>query len=281
MINFKNIALSFISVLMMTQVVVGQHYKAISFNIRYDNSWDKEHSWQDRKTAVVKILKNYKPAIFGIQEGLLNQVNYIDKNLKDYHYIGVGRDDGKTKGEYSPLFYNYTKFKLLKRGTFWLSKTPEKPSKGWDAALNRICSYGLFKSVKSGQIFWVFNTHFDHKGSVARLNSAKLILDKITALNKNKYPVVLMGDFNGTPDKAPIKLLKNKLIDAKEVAKNPFKGSGGTFNGFNNAQTKTRIDYFFISKIKVLKYSPITQMRANNKFVSDHFPIFMRFELEK
>ena len=162
-----------------------------------------------------------------------------------------------------------------------MSKTPEKPSKGWDAALNRICSYGLFKSIKSGQIFWVFNTHFDHKGSVARLNSAKLILDKITALNKNKYPVVLMGDFNGTPDKAPIKLLKNKLIDAKEVAKNTFKGSGGTFNGFNNAQTKTRIDYFFISKIKVLKYSPITQMRANNKFVSDHFPIFMRFELEK
>jgi len=170
---------------------------------------------------------------------------------------------------------------LLQSDTFWLSKTPEKPSKGWDAALNRICTYGLFKSDKTGDKFWVFNTHFDHKGSVARLNSAQLILDKITALNKNKYPVILMGDFNDTPDKAPIKLLKNTLTDAKAIAKNTFKGSGGTFNGFNNLQTKTRIDYFFVKKVKVLKYTHITQMSANNKFVSDHFPIFIQFDLEK
>jgi len=281
MYQLKKIALGFIFLLMITQVVRGQHYKAISFNIRYDNTWDKEHSWQDRKQSVIKILKKYEPTVFGIQEGLLNQVNYIAKNLKNYHYIGVGRDDGKTKGEYSPLFYNYKKFELLQSGTFWLSKTPEKPSKGWDAALNRICTYGLFKSAKTGDEFWVFNTHFDHKGPVARLNSAQLILDKIKALNKNKYPVILMGDFNDTPNKAPIKHLKNNLIDAKEIAKKTFKGSGGTFNGFNNLQTKTRIDYFFVNKVKVLKYIHITQMSANNKFVSDHFPVFIQFDLEK
>ncbi|MFK5890464.1 MAG: endonuclease/exonuclease/phosphatase family protein [Flavobacteriaceae bacterium] len=281
MINFKKVAFSFISVLMITQVIIGQHYKAMSFNIRYDNTWDKEHSWHDRKQGVINILKKYKLDVFGIQEGLLNQVNYIAKNLKDYHYIGVGRDDGKTKGEYSPLFYNYKKFELLQSGTFWLSKTPEKPSKGWDAALNRICTYGLFMLHKAGDEFWVFNTHFDHKGSVARLNSAQLILDKIRTLNTNNYPVILMGDFNDTPDKAPIKLLKDNLIDAKIIAKNTFNGSGGTFNGFNNLQTKTRIDYFFVKKVKVLKYTHVTQMSANNKFVSDHFPIFIRFDLEK
>jgi len=251
----------------------------MSYNIRYDNNWDKAHSWQDRKTKVLKILRHYKPSFFGIQEGLFNQVSYIDKNLKNYKYVGGGRDDGKTKGEYSALFYNFKKLKLLKSGTFWLSKTPNKPSKGWDAALNRICTYGFFEDIKTKEKFWVFNTHFDHKGVLARLNSAKLILSKIGNLRKDKYPVILMGDFNDTADKAPIKILKSRLTDALRISKNPLKGPIGTFNGFTDANPIERIDYFFTDKVKVLNYLHINTKANKTKFPSDHFPIFMRFEL--
>jgi len=263
----------------ISNVVMSQHYKVMSYNIRYDNNWDKAHDWQNRKASVVQIFKQFKPNIFGIQEGLLNQVKYIDENLKNYKYIGVGRDNGKTKGEYSALFYNFKKFELIKNGTFWLSKTPNKPSKGWDAALNRICTYGFFKNLKTKEKFWVFNTHFDHKGELARLNSAKLLLSKIRDLRKNKYPVVLMGDFNDTSDKEPIKILSNGLIDAMSISKNPLNGPTGTFNNFTDANPIKRIDYFFTDKIKVFSYMHINIKMNKTQFPSDHFPIFMRFDL--
>lgn len=259
---------------------IGQSLKIMSYNIRYDNNWDKAHSWQDRKTAVVSILKHYKPVIFGIQEGLLNQVSYIDEKLKNYKYIGEGRDGG-TKGEYSALFFDTTKIKLIKKGTFWLSETPTKPSKGWDAALNRICTYGLFEKIKTKEKLWVFNTHFDHIGKKARINSAKLILNKIHLLNANGYAVVMMGDLNDTPNKEPIKILSKRLNDALNISKKPLKGPEGTFNAFTNSKTKRRIDYFFVEKIKVLKYVHINDMSKNNKFISDHFPIFMTVKIVK
>ena len=144
----------------------------------------------------------------GTQEGLEHQINYLDKNLKSYKYVGVARADVKEKGkgEYSAVFYNVNKFKDLKSGTFWLSDTSDQPSRGWDASLNRICTYILLQDKNSGNKFWVFNTHFDHKGVEARQKSAELIIAKIKEINKENLPVFLMGDFNLTPDQSPNKI---------------------------------------------------------------------------
>ena len=153
-----------------------QSHSIMSYNIRYDNEWDKVNSWEIRKDEVIKLIYEYDPGIIGIQEGLLNQVRYINNAFNNYDYFGVGRDDGKDRGEFCSIFYDKTRYDLQKSSTFWLSETPGKISVGWDAALERICTYGLFLDKKKGQNFWVFNTHFDHIGSIAREKSAELIL---------------------------------------------------------------------------------------------------------
>jgi endonuclease/exonuclease/phosphatase family metal-dependent hydrolase len=173
-----------------------QTYKAMTYNIRYDNVNDGENQWFKRKEFLTNQMAYNAPDILGIQEGLHHQVKYIDSVLTQYKYIGVGRDDGKIKGEYSAIFYDDRKLEVINQGTFWLSKTPEEISVGWDAAMERICTYGLFIDKTTDQQFFVFNTHFDHIGNMAREESAKLILKKATILNKNNLPLIIMRDFN-------------------------------------------------------------------------------------
>lgn len=254
--------------------VIDTTLKIISYNIRYDNDWDKENAWQDRKYKIVDLLKKYNPAVFGIQEALENQVVFIDKSFSQFSYIGIGRDGGN-KGEFSPIFYDNSKFKVLENGTFWLSKTPSKASKGWDAALNRICTYGLFENLKTNKKMWVFNTHFDHKGAKARKKSAVLILKKIQQLNTANYPVILMGDLNTKPHEKPLEILKTKLSDALEISAKPLNGSIGTFNAFKNEPITTRIDYIFIQKLEVLAFTHIDDLIGNSKHISDHNPVMI------
>ena len=160
----------------------------ISYNIRYDNKWDKENLWGLRKERLSRLLMDYDPSIFGIQEGLLNQVEWIDSTLKNYNYIGVGRDDGKGKGEFCAIYFDTTQYEVKENSTFWLSNTPDQVSVGWDAALERICTYGLFKKKMSGKMVWVFNAHFDHVGEMARKKSSELILKKIKEVNTQSLP---------------------------------------------------------------------------------------------
>ena len=262
--------------------ISGQTIKVITFNIRYDNPNDGVNRWDNRKHFLTNQIRFNEPDFLGVQEGLLHQVSFIDTVLPEYSYIGVGRNEGKLDGEFSAVFYNSTKYNLLKGSTFWLSETPDIPSKGWDAALNRICTYGLFESKSSKEKVWIFNTHFDHRGVKARRESTGLIVEKINELNIEKYPVVLMGDLNLEPDTEAIKYLSKNLVDSKFASKIDF-GPIGTFNGFNFSEPVTRrIDYIFVSKgnIDVLKYAVLSDSK-DCRYPSDHLPVFAEIKLTK
>ena len=258
-------------------VVNGQTYRLMTYNIRYDNPADGENQWSKRKEFLCNQIAFYTPDVFGIQEGLSHQLAYIDSTFVDYKYVGVGRDDGYQKGEFSAVFYNAKKLQVLNQGTFWLSKTPNIVSVGWDAAMERICTYALLKDNTTNQKFWVFNTHFDHIGNEARIQSAKLIENKIREINTSKHAVFVMGDFNLEPESEPIQYLSKIFNDAKAVSlAKPF-GPQGTFNGFkHNEPVTARIDYIFTSKekIKVSKFSILSDSK-DCKYPSDHLAVFV------
>ena len=252
----------------------------MSYNIKYANENDGENSWSNRKNHITKQIKFYEPGIFGVQEALAIQLKHFESEIKNYKYVGVGRDDGKEAGEFSAIFYNAEEFEMLENDTFWLSETPAEISVGWDAAMERICTYAKFKEKKSGTVFWVFNTHFDHVGEKARENSAKLIWEKISALNKENLPVILMGDLNLEPHTGGIRFLMRKMNDSKAVAKLDF-GPEGTYNGYNFKESVTRrIDYIFTSdEIEVKKYGVLSDSK-DLKYPSDHLPVWVEVDLK-
>lgn len=272
---FKIITFFFALILAFRADSYSQQIKLITYNVRYENTYDGKDSWIYRKDELVKQLKFYEPDIFGVQEAVSNQVNYIDSCLKNYTYIGVGRDDGRHKGEYSPIFYKKKNFTLITDSTFWLSETQDTGRVGWDAVLPRICTFGLFENTKTHLRMWVFNTHFDHKGEKARESSAKLILKTIRQVNKENHPVIVMGDFNSAPEEMQVLIMKETLKDAMEIAVNKYEGPQGTFNGFGAEKIRPRIDYFFVEDVEVLEYLMPTERRRENRFISDHFPIMI------
>lgn len=258
-----------------------QPYEIMTYNIRYDNPQDGDDNWHQRKAWLAGQVKFYEPDVLGIQEGLHQQVAYLDEQLDEYGYVGIGRDDGKEEGEYSAVFYKSNKLEVLESGTFWLSETPDEPSKGWDANIKRICTYALFKDKQTGKLFWVFNTHFDHKGKEAREESAKLVLKKIASINTKNLPVVLMGDFNATIEDQPIITIKEKMKDSRDVSQSPPFGPSGTASGFGVTKPVTkRIDYIFVSdNMHVNKYAVISDSKDLH-YPSDHLPVFVEIDLE-
>jgi endonuclease/exonuclease/phosphatase family metal-dependent hydrolase len=251
----------------------------MSYNIRYDNTWDVENSWTIRKNKVRQILIQYAPSIIGIQEGLLNQVQYLDSCLTNYNYVGVGREDGKEQGEFCAIYFDTTRYSVLNHSTFWLSETPDIISIGWDAALERICTYGLFKDRKTSEEFWVFNTHFDHMGASAREQSSGMILKMIKKINRQSLPLILMGDFNAIPDSPPVNKIKTALSDAFQISFEELQGPRGTFNGFNvDMPIEKRIDYIFTENFKVLSYIHINDRLNNNRHISDHLPVMVKIQ---
>jgi endonuclease/exonuclease/phosphatase family metal-dependent hydrolase len=249
----------------------------ISYNIRYDNPEDGPNNWSLRKERIVSYLQQTAPDIVGMQEVLHHQLLYLKSTLEEFSYIGVGRDDGKTLGEYSPIFYNTQNLKLKESSTFWLSQTPDKISIGWDAALERICTYARFEQRQTGEQFWVFNTHFDHMGTIARAESVKLILKKIDSLNTQKIPVLITGDFNLTPDTTPIKRLQNVFDDVMKSLSSSAKNHG-TFTGFNKEETGTRrIDYIFSKDLQLETADHIWVKTERGEWASDHHPVQASF----
>ncbi len=260
--------------------VGAQNLDVMTYNIKYANENDGENSWSKRKNHLTNQIRFYEPDIFGVQEALLEQLEHLKENLPNYKYVGVGREDGVNKGEFSALFYDASQFKVLEEDTFWLSETPEKISVGWDAALPRICTFALFEYKTSKQKFWVFNTHFDHIGDIAREESANLILAKIGKLNTANIPVILTGDLNLEPETKAIQLLSKKMNDSRSASKNVVFGPEGTFNGYNFLEPVTRrIDYIFVSKgnLEVLKYAVLSDSKAL-KYPSDHLPVFVELQ---
>ena len=196
--------------------------------------------------------------------------------------MGIGRDDGKTKGEFSAIFYNNAKLNLVTQNTFWLSETPDKPSVGWDASMERICTYALFEHKTTHQQFFVFNTHFDHIGELARANSVDLILKKIKQLNTKDLPVFLMGDLNLDSETKPIQHLSTQMKDSFHHSINPAFGPAGTFNGFRHDRAVIgRIDYIFTGSnhIIVKKYAVLSDSK-DLKYPSDHLPVVIEARIK-
>nr|WP_299074020.1 endonuclease/exonuclease/phosphatase family protein [uncultured Allomuricauda sp.] len=264
------------------QTSFAQSFDLLTYNIKYDNPRDSLNKWDNRKDFLISQLNFYAPDIFGTQEGLKHQLRDIKNGLKDYAFFGVGRDNGDEEGEFTAIFYNMEKFTLLFEDTFWLSKTPEKPSKAWDAALPRVCTYGLFKTKKDNRQFYVFNTHFDHVGERAREESAKLILSKIEELNSNDLPVILMGDFNLESTSEAIQNILKNFTDTHIKTDIKEQGVYGTFNKFDTTVVaKRRIDYIFITQnsLDVLKNSILIESMGG-RYPSDHFPVYSELKFK-
>lgn len=254
--------------------------RVMTYNIKYDDRNDTINGWDNRREVVAGLIDFHKVDIFGTQEGLHHQIEYLQEKLPQFEVVGIGREGGE-KGEYSALFYHTGKYELLKHNTFWLSETPEQVSTGWDAALPRICTWASLKEKNSGKEFFIFNTHFDHRGEKARENSAKLLATQIKLIAGTK-PVVLTGDFNFTPDQKPYEILSNQNFEDSYVAcpLQPY-GITGTFNGFNFCEMPVRrIDYIFIKNdITVKKYGVLTD-NYGLKYPSDHFPVLVEIDLK-
>ncbi|WP_028123431.1 endonuclease/exonuclease/phosphatase family protein [Epilithonimonas tenax] len=272
----------FLGLFFASHLFVAQDLKVMTYNIRLSLESDKENSWDNRKGDALALLSYYHPDFFGVQEAVPQQMVDLKTSLKDYNYVGVGRDDGKNQGEYSAIFYDKNKLEVVKSGTFWLSETPEKPSKGWDAAYNRVCTYALFKIKKSGKKFMAMNVHFDHIGDLARVNSSKLILEKIKELNPQNLPLTLTGDFNLTDDTEPIRIVSKSLDNVYYNSKKPHYGPIGTFTAFDvNTVPKDRIDYIFVKGFEAESNRTINDRRENLLYPSDHFPILAEISFKK
>ena len=233
-----------------------------SFNVRLlsKSDYKKHNGWNQRKSYLCDMINLEAFDIFGAQEVKKPQLDDMLAALPDYRYIGVGRDDGKEKGEYSPVFYRKKEFKLLDSGTFWLSETPDKVSKGWDGACRRVCSWGYFQRKSDKSRFYFLSTHLDHRGAVAKMEGAKLIVDWVKK-NCKGAPVIIVGDFNVIQGSDPYNAFAESgiLEDTYETAKYRFAPTG-TFNGFNPRRYTTwRIDHIFVSKgTKVSRYGVLT-----------------------
>lgn len=254
-------------------------HKAISYNIRYDGHSDLAPDWSQRKDPIVAQLQKERPTIIGFQEVLANQLSDLQNALTSYQHVGVGRDDGKEAGEFAPIFYDTTRYKLLQSGTFWLSPTPLLPSKGWDAALNRICTYVLLESKYEHKKLWVLNTHFDHIGMDARLHSAELLIEKFAEFTQEvNAPLLLLGDFNAEPDSYVYQLLQATFNDLSCSKRHRELCSEATFNAFTLSETDYKIiDYIFGSPELVSIRYQVVQTRFDRSFPSDHFPIVLTF----
>lgn len=252
-----------------------QPINVMSYNIRLNTASDGVNAWPNRKDNVKALVKFYDTDILCVQEALPEQFDALVENT-DFDVVGVGRDDGKRKGEFSAIYFNKNRFIKKDGGTFWLSLTPDVPSKGWDAALNRICSWVTLYDKSNKKEFIVFNTHYDHIGVQARIESAKLIKQKIQEIAP-KLPVIFTGDLNVTPETEAIATIKSFLTDTKEISIELPYGPTGTFNGFKwDSPLKDKIDYIFVNKgFKVQKFAVLSDSK-DQRYYSDHLPVFVK-----
>ena len=249
-----------------------------TYNLRLDTPKDGKNTWSARRDAVRALVRYHGFDLWGTQEALVNQLQDLEA-LDEYAHVGVGRDDGKQAGEHAAIFYRQARFTLEDHGDFWLSETPEHPSKGWDArCCKRIASWARLRDKASGQVFVALNAHFDHEGVIARRESARLLLARGRAL-AGALPLIVMGDFNSTPDSEAVATLGAALRDARAISLQPPYGPEATFNAFDPSRpAQERIDYIFLSpQWQVLRYAVLTDT-IDARYPSDHFPVVARLQ---
>ncbi len=266
-------------------------FRVMSFNIRLPVQSDGINYWDLRRPLVASTIRYHEADIIGVQEAFRRQLDEMTTDLPEYGWFGLCRTDGSVlpdpDGEFSAILYRKDRFERLDGNTFWLSETPEVAgSKGWDAAFPRIVTWAKFKDMKSGKLFFYFNTHFDHMGEQAREESARLILQKINEI-AGKEPVILSGDFNSTDTSKPYQLLTDQqstygMTDALYVTKSPHHGPLGSFSssftlpGVGNY----RIDFIFIrNRITVLKHAILSDS-WDGRLPSDHLPVLAELQFD-
>ncbi|OBP16516.1 hypothetical protein A5320_03680 [Rheinheimera sp. SA_1] len=257
--------------------------KVMSYNIRCGlcEAEGTPQYWPERKFLLAHLIQTQQPDLIGLQEAELFQVADLVAMLPQYQWFGEGRDDGKTKGESTAVLYRKDRLQLLSAKTLWLSETPLQVSRGWDAHLNRTFTKTQFKHLASGQSFYFINTHFDHQGAKAQLQSALLLKTEVEQLPANSK-VVLTGDFNTKPGSAPYLALSKAMLDSALVAKEKLSKDSGTFNGFgrdplNPSQT---IDFIFVSKNLPVQSYQVDNRRYNGLYPSDHEAVVAVIELQ-
>lgn len=254
--------------------------KIMTYNIRYagDEKTEGVNSWNNRKDLIASVINSYKADLVGVQEALKLQLDDLKKLLPDYDWVGEGRDGGEA-GEYSAIFYNKKRFEVLEDTTIWLSETPEVPSKSWDADYRRILTWAKVKDKETEKTFYHFNTHFDHKGEMAKLEMADILNDKVAEI-AGKSPAIVTGDLNFKPDSKGYQILtggrRNYLFDTQKVAKVDNSGSNITFNAFDEfPEEGNKIDYIFIkNEIEVINHKIITDT-FEGRYPSDHNPVIV------
>jgi endonuclease/exonuclease/phosphatase family metal-dependent hydrolase len=259
--------------------VSAQSLTVMSFNIRYDTPNDSVNQWPLRNHKVYALIKKYDPDVIGLQEVLHHQLTDLLKNLPAYSHIGVGRDDGKTKGEYSAILYKKGRLKPLDLNTFWLSETPEVPgSKSWDAAITRVASWGKFEDLKSKNTFMMINTHFDHIGKEARKNSAALLKQQASKIATG-LPLIITGDFNCTREDAPYATI---LEPTGIVLRDPAGANPpGTFCSFKvNSIKCNAIDYIFHSQDWNASAYKVIDDNDGKYYPSDHLPVIVTLSMK-
>ena len=253
-------------------------WRVMSFNIRYDNPGDGADAWPKRKDDVARFIQGSEVDIAGFQEVLANQRADLESQLPDFAVYGVGRDDGKERGEQVPIFWRKDRFEMLEQSTFWLSPEPDRPgSMGWDAAITRIASWVKLKDKSTGQTFYFINTHFDHQGEEARAKSATLLREMLGKKFPD-HPVILTGDFNATPDSEPIRNLTSPkegdaaFFDSRMRVEKPL-GPNSTWCGFRKVVPGRRIDFVFTTADVQVRSFEIAAARKGDRFLSDHLPV--------
>jgi endonuclease/exonuclease/phosphatase family metal-dependent hydrolase len=233
-----------------------------SYNIRYDNKGDVKsgNAWQQRAPVIAALIQFHDFDVLGTQEGFHHQMEDLCRLMPDYACSMHGRDDGKSAGEHIGIFFKKEKYELQDEGRFWLSETPDKPGKGWDASLPRICGWAKLQRKADKKTFFAFSLHLDHRGEVSRRESITLVLRKIAGI-AGDAPVYLTGDFNVDQNSESYRLLKDspRFDDSHDVAKIRF-ALNGTPNKFDgNAKTESRIDHVFVTKgVPVRRYGILT-----------------------
>lgn len=245
--------------------------KVISYNIR-TMARDGENNWENRRHATRNMLNRHNPDLFGLQEAMTPHLKYIDNFFPQYSRVGVGRDDGKMGGEVMAIYYNKERFELLESGTFWLSETPDKVSRGWDAACNRTVTWVKVRDKESRKRFYYFNTHLDHRGRVAQTESIKLVVEKIKEIAGERAIVILGGDFNVVPEDEIFEPLGEFMLEARTTAAEA--DVKGTFNMFGKLKEYSVIDHLFFRgrRAKCHEYR-VLDGDYGAPFISDHYPV--------
>lgn len=255
--------------------------RVMTFNIRYNEKNDSLNAWPYRQDKAASMIRFHKADVAGLQEALRGQIDDLAIRLPEYGWFGIGRDDGKDAGEFCAVFYRKDRLTLLADSTFWLAENPKKPALGWDAMCKRVVTLGKFKDNESGVLFYLFNTHFDHKGELARRESARMLLRSVAEI-AGDLPTIITGDFNSTPDSEPYQILTAgeqgvKLVDSKDISQYKHHGPTTTWSGFTAAWQPDGqpIDYIFIrNNVQVLLHGTLSDS-FDSRFPSDHMPVLI------